>query len=134
MIITPAGQVRDELGVKPSSLQTLREAMLADVEDRDGTGVRAAVPDLRICGKTGTAQVKNDKGVLTDHVTWFVSFAPYDQPRYAVVVMIESGNSGATICAPVANRIYTAIKQCEKADAANQGVAGHESLGGGHRS
>src|SRR5262249_7319407 len=95
--------VRDTLGVKPQNLAVLREAMLADVEDPNGTGVRAAVAGLRICGKTGTAQVKDVKGVTTDHTTWFMSFAPYEQPRYAVVVMVEGGDSGGTTCAPMAH-------------------------------
>ncbi len=105
----PSAQVRDELGVKPRNLEILREAMLADVEDPDGTGVRAAVPGLRIAGKTGTAQVKNIQGALVDHITWFISFAPYDSPRYAVVAMVEGGSSGGGTCAPIVQKIYTAI-------------------------
>ena len=45
-------------------------------------------------------------------ITWFVSFAPYEQPRYAVVVMVEmpaKQGSGGTTCAPIAKDIYTAI-------------------------
>src|SRR5262249_15077356 len=111
----PPGLVRDDLGVQPRTLEVLREAMLADVEDSDGTGKRAAVPGLRICGKTGTAQVQNERGETIDHTTWFISFAPYEKPRYAVVVMVEGGDSGGSTCAPVAGRIYTAIQECERA-------------------
>ena len=64
--------------------------MRDEVEDA-GTGSRAVVPGLKICGKTGTAQVANEHNQITDQITWFVSFAPYEKPRYAVVVMIESG-------------------------------------------
>ncbi len=112
----PTGRLRDELGVRPHNLEVLREAMLADVEDADGTGRRAAVPGLRVCGKTGTAQVKNEHGQTVRHTTWFISFAPYQQPRYAVVVMIEveSGGSGAETCAPVAGSIYRAILERER--------------------
>jgi len=106
----PAVEVWDELEVKPRNLAILREAMLADVEDADGTGVRAAVPGLRIAGKTGTAQVKNLAGTLVTHITWFISFAPYEQPRYAVVAMIEGGTSGGGTCAPIVQKIYTAIQ------------------------
>ena len=57
-------------------------------------GQRAApLPGLRICGKTGTAQVKNERG-KTGHTVWFASFAPFEKPRYAVVVMVEGGLSG----------------------------------------
>ena len=106
----PAVQVRDELAVNPHNLEILRQAMLADVEDPDGTGVRAAVPGLRISGKTGTAQVKNAQGALVDFITWFISFAPYENPRYAVVAMVEGGSSGGHTCAPIVHDIYVAIQ------------------------
>ncbi len=116
--VVQKGRVRDELGVRPQSLATMQEAMLADVEDADGTGRSAAVPGMRICGKTGTAQVTNERNKVVDHTTWFVSFAPYGKPRYAVVVMVESGQSGAGTCAPIARSIYTAILERERMDAA----------------
>src|SRR6185369_6410705 len=50
----PAGRVRDELGVSQRSLDAVRSAMLADVEDAEGTGTKAFVPGMRICAKTGT--------------------------------------------------------------------------------
>lgn len=115
-VIFPGSRVRDELGVKPSSLKILRDAMLGDVEDADGTGRAAAVPGIRICGKTGTAQVMNEHGQLVGHTTWFLSFAPYEEPRYAVVVMVEveARGSGGVTCAPVAAKIYTAIRDLER--------------------
>ena len=113
-VVFPSGRVRDELGVKQRNLEILREAMLADVEDSGGTGTRAAVPGIRICGKTGTAQVTNKRNQLVDHTTWFISFAPYEKPRYAVVVMVEGGSSGGGDCAPIAGNIYRAIQQRER--------------------
>jgi penicillin-binding protein 2 len=108
----PDSRVRDELGVKPRTLAILRQAMLADVEDADSTGHKAAVPGLRVCGKTGTAQKKNMQGVTEEDVTWFISFAPYEHPRYAVVVMVEvERGTGGGICAPVAQKIYLALQQ-----------------------
>ena len=50
----------------------------------------------------------------TDHITWFVSFAPIDSPRHVVVVMVESGESGASTCAPIAGSIYRAIRNLER--------------------
>jgi penicillin-binding protein 2 len=41
--------------------------------------------------------------------TWFVSFAPYDQPRLAVCIMVENGKAGGTVCAPIAKRIIDEI-------------------------
>ena len=110
------GQARSQIGVSARSLEIVREAMLADVEDSDGTGRSAAIPGFRVCGKTGTAQVMKGRAVV-DKITWFVSFAPYESPRYAVVVMVESGVSGGGTCGPVARKIYQALVDREKAAA-----------------
>jgi cell division protein FtsI/penicillin-binding protein 2 len=91
--------------------------MLAETEDAEGTGRAAAVPGLRICGKTGTAQVTDEHNRVVDHTTWFASFAPYESPRYAVVVMVESGSSGGGTCAPIAHDIYEAILAKERTSA-----------------
>ena len=113
------GRIRDDLRIKPRSLEVLRKAMLRDVEDQvDGGGKLAAVPGLRICAKTGTAQNERDGKIdLSNHTTWFLSFAPYENPRYAVVVMCENGGSGGQTCAPIAHDIYQAIQQQEKKNA-----------------
>jgi penicillin-binding protein 2 len=109
----PGGRVRHQLEVAPRHLSLMRAAMLADVEDSDGTGTRAAVPGYRVCGKTGTAQVENIHSQLTGHITWFASFAPYEQPKYAVVVMVENGVSGGATCAPIAGKVYTVLRDYE---------------------
>jgi penicillin-binding protein 2 len=109
----PAGQIRDELGVSARSLRTLHNAMLAETEDPEGTGKAAVVgPELRICGKTGTAQVQDEHNRTIGHNYWFASFAPYENPKYAVVVMVQSTTEvgfGGSICAPIAHDIYEAI-------------------------
>ncbi|HWH67923.1 MAG TPA: penicillin-binding transpeptidase domain-containing protein, partial [Candidatus Sulfotelmatobacter sp.] len=122
----PKGRVRDQLGVKPRSLALLHEAMLADTEDPDGTGRDAVGPGMRICGKTGTAQVQNERNKKTGQTTWFASFAPYEKPRYAVVVMVENGISGGETCAPIAGKIYAALLERER-QASVPSVAGTSS-------
>jgi cell division protein FtsI/penicillin-binding protein 2 len=94
-------------------LKIIREAMLADVEEPEGTGTNAFVAGMRICSKTGTAQVKDSEAHLVDHITWFASYAPFDSPRYVVIVMVEGGASGGGTCAPVAKTIYKAIQDQE---------------------
>jgi cell division protein FtsI/penicillin-binding protein 2 len=49
-----------------------------------------------------------------DHYTWIASYAPFENPRYAVVVMVESGISGGGTCAPVAQQIYEKLKYREQ--------------------
>jgi len=116
--IFPSGMVRDTLGLHPRSFKILHDAMLAETEDPEGTGRAAPVPGLRVCGKTGTGQVKDEHGQLTGWHYWFASFAPYENPRYVVVVMVQSENrgSGGIVCAPIAHDIYEAILSKEKPD------------------
>lgn len=106
--------LRGELKVNPQNLQIIRDAMLDDVQDPEGTGTLAAVPGFPICGKTGTAQYPRARGM--DHIVWFVSFAPYESPLYVVVVMVESGASGGLTCAPAAGQIYREIVKRDRAE------------------
>ncbi|HTQ52654.1 MAG TPA: penicillin-binding transpeptidase domain-containing protein [Candidatus Acidoferrales bacterium] len=112
--IEPSGIVRDHLDVSKRSLTILREAMLG--ETQNGTGKAACVPGFLICGKTGTAQVQNQHGDLIGHNFWFASYAPYENPKYAVVVMVQKGpgpGSGGIVCAPIAHDIYAEILKKE---------------------
>jgi penicillin-binding protein 2 len=115
-IIMPRGQIRSRLGVSKRSLDILREAMLAETEDPiDGTGRGVQGCGFRVCGKTGTAEldVLRPDG-HKKNTTWFASFAPYESPRYAVVVMVEDGASGGTTCTPIAKDVYLALGAFEK--------------------
>jgi penicillin-binding protein 2 len=109
---TPPSFPRRDVGVSARHLELIRAAMLADVEESEGTGRESAVPGFGVCGKTGTAEVKQGR-ILVDKITWFVAFAPYESPRYAVVVVVESGGSGGHTSAPVARKIFEVIRRRE---------------------
>jgi penicillin-binding protein 2 len=113
--VFPRGQVRDHLGVSKRSLDILHDAMLAETEDQqEGTGRAVQGCGFRVCGKTGTAELstlREDGG--KKNTTWFGSFAPYETPRYAVIVMVENGQSGGGTCAPIAHDVYVALKAYE---------------------
>ena len=73
---------------------------------RNGTGTNAAIRGIDVAGKTGTAE--NEMTVLKNdgEHTWFVGFAPAEDPEIAVVVMMEfSGGTGGGNCAPIARNI-----------------------------
>lgn len=63
-----------------------------------GTGRRSKIPDIVMCGKTGT--VENNKG--KDHST-FIAFAPKDNPKIAIAVYVENGGFGATYAGPISS-------------------------------
>jgi penicillin-binding protein 2 len=120
----PSGVVRDQIGVSARSLKILREAMLSETEDPEGSGYPAfhengSVLNFRVCGKTGTAQRENEHNQVVGWNYWFASFAPYENPKYAVVVMVqsESGGSGGIVCAPIAHDIYAEILKKENSTA-----------------
>jgi peptidoglycan glycosyltransferase len=83
-----------------SELTTMMEAVVTG-----GTGTAAQIPGVRVAGKTGTAETG------TPHVynAWFVSFAPADQPKVAVAVVVENGGFGGKSAAPIAKTIMQAI-------------------------
>jgi penicillin-binding protein 2 len=103
---------RTRLNLSSGTLETVREAMRAVV--REGTGRRAQIPGLEVAGKTGSSQVvahdrlERDKSApeLQPH-GWFLCFAPADQPKIAMAVLVEHGRSGGESAAPVARRILT---------------------------
>ncbi len=125
----PSGLVRDEIGVSQRSLKILREAMLTETEDPAGTGYAAfhqndSVLNLHVCGKSGTAQVQDIHNQVISHNYWFACFAPYENPKYAVVVMVqsESSGSGGTTCAPIAHDIFKEILKKEQMQSSSQTV------------
>jgi len=106
-----SGRVRGHLKVSSDALEVVQRAMLADVEMNDGSGRLCQIDGYPVGGKTGTAETnrKVEGGRMVKH-TWFVSYAPFDDPRYAVVVFVEGGMSGGTSCAPLAEKVYQTLK------------------------
>lgn len=78
-------------------------AMMVQVVER-GTGTAAALPDVRVAGKTGTAE--NPQG---DTHAWFVGFAPAEAPRFAIAVIVENGGGGGSVAGPVVAQVLGSL-------------------------
>jgi penicillin-binding protein 2 len=73
-----------------------------------GTGRPARIPGITMCGKTGTAennQVIDGRIVKLHNHSWFVCFAPRENPKIAVAVIVENGGYGGAHAAPIASLI-----------------------------
>ena len=93
--------------VSEADLAIIRQGMLGVIESDYGTAHNVYIPGFHYAGKTGTAEnVPTTDNPSGRNHAWFVCFAPYDQPKIAVVVfMDESGGFGAVNAAPVAQAI-----------------------------
>ena len=96
------------------NLDYIQEALISVVESDTGTAKNIFNPKLRIAGKTGTAQVKSlidDKKYqeirenisLRDHAL-FVGYGPVEDPSLVVVVIVENGESGSLVAAPIVKK------------------------------
>ena len=122
--LTPAWAAPVDLGLKPETLAVVREGLWAVVNE-GGTGWRARIDGLDVCGKTGSAQVvaraRLQKGGAPTSIlphAWFLSFAPKENPRIALLVLVEHGGSGGEAAAPVARQILQAYLHREAAASA----------------
>ena len=88
-------------------LEIVRHGLWEVVNQAGGTGGKAKLKNIVVAGKTGTAQA-TDRG-KKDHIAWFCCFAPFDKPRYAICTMVQSGEHGGSVAAPIAAHI---LEQC----------------------
>lgn len=76
------------------------KALMVEVVN-SGTGTKAKVNKVTVAGKTGTAEIGGNQ---KSHA-WFVGFAPADNPRIAIAVLIENGGGGGSTAAPIASKV-----------------------------
>jgi len=98
------------LTTAPSTVKFLQSALREVVVSGTGAGVFAGFP-IEVSGKTGTGQVfgRNPNGTLKDDTSWFASYAPTKNPRFAVVMMVGQGGFGASTSGVGVKAIYEAI-------------------------
>jgi len=102
------------LDIAPEHYKLVVDALSAVVNEPGGTAYAARLKDIKVAGKTGTAQVTRIGTVRVkkdnmdywerDHA-WFASFAPVEEPEIAVIVLNEHGGHGASDAAPAAMAI-----------------------------
>lgn len=108
--VTVPDRAEDRQVISPEAAQTMID-MMEGVVQEGGTAPRAAIPNYRVAGKTGTAQTADASGALTQVVANFVGIVPADAPRFAVAVVVykpQSGFYGGTVAAPIFQQLSQA--------------------------
>lgn len=124
-----------KLPVSAANLAVVRQGMFDVVNVPGGTafGSRFNFNGLKMAGKTGTTQVRRitmkerQSGIVKqEDLPWkyrnhalFVGYAPHDNPRYAVVVLVEHGGSGSAVAAPIGGKL---LREAISLDAKSQSV------------
>ena len=122
MLFKHENYFRGDLGISSKVMAIIHRGMFDVIHGSQASAKMARSKEgITLAGKTGTAQVpyllKNEDGTyMRDEEgktirkiqknCWFASFAPYESPRYAAVVLIEDGNSGGTSAAPLVRQFF----------------------------
>jgi stage V sporulation protein D (sporulation-specific penicillin-binding protein) len=98
--------------ISPETASIMRDMMLSVVEE--GTGTKAQIEGVKVCGKTGTAEKANKNGIGYNEgrsITSFIGFAPYEDPEVAILIVVDEPQGGentiwgGTVAAPVFREI-----------------------------
>ena len=92
--------------ISVENAKTMKDLMKDVVAE--GTGKSAAVPGITVCGKTGTADHKGDAGKQVGPHSWFIGFAPYENPTIAIAVIVEEGGIGGGVAAQITRDMISA--------------------------
>ena len=113
-----AAETRPLTVQKRENWDLVAESMVHVVEGARGTAKRIRSDDYRIAGKTGTAQVfsvgqdeEYDEETVAERMrdhALFVAYAPVEEPRIAVAVIVENGGHGSSVAAPIAREVMDA--------------------------
>ena len=123
-------------GMAQKHINWVRKGMFAVSNEPGGTAFRARIEQegMWLSGKTGSAQVRRismrerESGVKkNDELPWkerdhalFVAYAPEDNPRYSIAVVVEHGGGGSAVAAPIARDIMIEVQKRERARMAGQ--------------
>ncbi len=88
-----------QIEASPAFWSAMKSALVDVIEA--GTAGRARIPGIRWGGKTGSAEEKKNRKTHS----WFVGFAPYDNPKIAICVLLEEAGHGGDVAAPIARGV-----------------------------
>jgi penicillin-binding protein 2 len=125
-----APEVVSQIGISPEYLQVITEGMTDVVHKGYGTGKRARVRNVRVAGKTGTAQTISGRSGSSKRVArrfrdhaWFVAFAPAEAPKIAVACLLEhAAQGGGAAAAPLVQKVLKAYFSLVRERGRTQGV------------
>lgn len=89
--------------ISPADMELVRQGFWKVVNEGGGTGGRGRLSNVQVAGKTGTAQATYHG--REDTIAWFICWAPFEQPKYTVAVMVQGGEHGGSVAGPIAARI-----------------------------
>jgi penicillin-binding protein 2 len=94
-------------GIKTKDFELIRRGMWMAANVPGGTAGKVKMPHMEVAAKTGTAQT-TDNGKKSNN-SWVISFAPYENPKYAVCVLVQNAGSGGGVCGPLVHLIYRGL-------------------------
>lgn len=110
VLVEDAPKLKNDLiasGIKPADFEMIRKGMWMSVNQPGGTCGKLKMPDVMVAAKSGTAQTV-DNGKKSNN-SWIMSFAPYDNPKYAICVVVQNAASGGAVGGPLVNLVYRGL-------------------------
>lgn len=94
-------------GIKPADFELIRKGMRMSTNETGGTSPKVKLPNIIAASKSGTAQtIEFGK---KSNTSWVMSFAPYDNPKYAICIMVQNGQAGGSVSGPLVNLVYRGL-------------------------
>ena len=114
-------EIIEKLNISENSLKLIKKGMFSVVNEKGGTAFKSRIINKKylMAGKTGTSQVRKItseeriRGITkNENLPWekrdhalFVGYAPYNNPKYSISVIVEHGGGGSKIAAPIARDV-----------------------------
>lgn len=122
----------ENMGLSRQNIEIVKQGMFDVVNAQGGTAMMAKFDfnGQKMAGKTGTTQVRRismkerETGVLEqDEIPWkyrnhalFVAYAPHDNPKYGIAVVVEHGGSGSSVAAPIGSKMLLEALKLDATD------------------